>query len=853
MKKNQLFGILLLFSATLIYGQTPVSYDSMRTVYDAYYDSIIQVNGIDSMQGTGYNPYQRWLAKYGSYLDAYGGFDIMYSHRDSLFSHWSANKNTQANSDIGTLIFSELGPVKLPTATSAHFNGLGQIHYIVFEPGDSSLQKMYCCSPFGGLWKSSNGGTLWENAGTDKGLPFCGISSVAIDPANPDLNWFVTTGNGEAMPVSKMTFDANGVFRSVDGGSSWDSIGLHGKQMRKAVFVRRNDTVRLFVVTVDGLYMNTDPYNVNAHSFWTQISGSRFFDIEIDPTNSQVIYASCDNEFSIYKYDWYYNQLTRLATSSTITSEPGIRISFEISPAAPNKMVIVAIYHQNSGAPKDEAYLYNFDLITSSLSVPTPLPDAAYAPTSVGAERAMGWAISPVFSVDEELRMLFGNTAPIYEIQNVLVDTVIKTFTDISTANGAPSTYSGTKIHVDMHYMLFTPDGDELWVGCDGGVFRTVFPDPLANWEEMNDGLGVATATNVAIGKNTDIVLSGHFDCGSHIFEFSGGQWQCENFNGGDGYDCSINPLKSGRLIGTTQWFTTYTKETFDANWKRIIRPTILSGKTDFGSVFENSRTNDKIIHLPTFIGLYTSNDGGDSWSLNSNLPSQGNGVIGRVKTSDRENNIVFLSAFDTTTTPSTVHLFRSESGGGTSTSDWEDYGSPPINTNHAIGSICIDHSNSRRVWITYSSKVYEIDENKNWTDISSGIPAWVRLNRIDQIEGMHPGLLAGTNYGLYFYNNSSSVWSKVDCNLPNSEITDVEIDNVNGRIAVATYGRGIWLAQLPCAGWEDDIEISTNTVIDTTEAIYGSIQVSSGDTLTIINSYLHFQEGAKIVVEPGA
>ena len=40
MKKNQLFGILLLFSATLIYGQTPVSYDSMRTVYDAYYSSI---------------------------------------------------------------------------------------------------------------------------------------------------------------------------------------------------------------------------------------------------------------------------------------------------------------------------------------------------------------------------------------------------------------------------------------------------------------------------------------------------------------------------------------------------------------------------------------------------------------------------------------------------------------------------------------------------------------------------------------------------------------------------------------------------------------------------------------------
>ncbi|TDI77979.1 MAG: hypothetical protein E2O83_07170, partial [Bacteroidetes bacterium] len=84
----------------------------------------------------------------------------------------------------------------------------------------SNPDVIYVGTASGGLWKSSSGGIKWQPIFEDQ--PTASIGAVAVQQSNPSVIW---VGTGEGNPRNSLN-GGYGVYKSLDGGKTWQSMGL---------------------------------------------------------------------------------------------------------------------------------------------------------------------------------------------------------------------------------------------------------------------------------------------------------------------------------------------------------------------------------------------------------------------------------------------------------------------------------------------------------------------------------------------------------------------------------------------------------------------------------------------------
>ena len=94
----------------------------------------------------------------------------------------------------------------------------GRIAAIAVDPEDPAV--FYLGHATGGLWKTTNGGTTFSPM-MEKERVFS-IGDVAVAPSDPRVIW---VGTGEATDCNSAGF-GSGVYRSTDGGATWNHVGL---------------------------------------------------------------------------------------------------------------------------------------------------------------------------------------------------------------------------------------------------------------------------------------------------------------------------------------------------------------------------------------------------------------------------------------------------------------------------------------------------------------------------------------------------------------------------------------------------------------------------------------------------
>lgn len=85
---------------------------------------------------------------------------------------------------------------------------------------NSSPDNIYVGTASGGVWKSTSGGIDWTPIFNDQST--ASIGALAIQQSNPDVIW---VGTGEGNPRNSLN-GGYGIFKSLDGGKSWDAMGL---------------------------------------------------------------------------------------------------------------------------------------------------------------------------------------------------------------------------------------------------------------------------------------------------------------------------------------------------------------------------------------------------------------------------------------------------------------------------------------------------------------------------------------------------------------------------------------------------------------------------------------------------
>jgi photosystem II stability/assembly factor-like uncharacterized protein len=158
----------------------------------------------------------------------------------------------------------------------------------------SQPNVFYMAQVNGGVWKSDDYGRTWTPIFDHESTQ--SIGAIAVAPSNPNII-YVASGEGLHRPDLSV---GNGIYKSTDAGKTWTHLGLRDGLQIPALAIDPRDPNRVFAAVLGhpygpneerGLFRSTD----GGQTWQKAISkgeNTGASDVEIDPSNPDVIYAS---------------------------------------------------------------------------------------------------------------------------------------------------------------------------------------------------------------------------------------------------------------------------------------------------------------------------------------------------------------------------------------------------------------------------------------------------------------------------------------------------------------------------------------------------------------------------------
>jgi photosystem II stability/assembly factor-like uncharacterized protein len=209
----------------------------------------------------------------------------------------------------------------------------------------------------GGLWKTTDGGQTW-NPVTDGQIRSSSVGAVAVSESNPDV---VYIGMGEACLRGNI-MQGDGLYKSTDAGKTWKHAGLGDTQIISRVRVHPNDPNLVYVAALGhpsaanaerGVFRSKD-----GGSTWEKVlfrdAKTGAVDLVIDRRNPNVIYAAL---WEAYRVSWQmssggpgsglFKSTDGGDTWQELTRNPGLpagmvgRIGIDVSGADSNRLFMM--------------------------------------------------------------------------------------------------------------------------------------------------------------------------------------------------------------------------------------------------------------------------------------------------------------------------------------------------------------------------------------------------------------------------------------------------------------------------------------------------------------------------------
>ncbi|MGA7670624.1 MAG: glycosyl hydrolase, partial [Nitrolancea sp.] len=159
----------------------------------------------------------------------------------------------------------------------------------------TELATFYFGACAGGVWKTTDGGAYWENI-SDGFFQTSAVGAIAISTSDPNVLY---VGTGETAIRGNVSH-GDGVYKSTDGGQTWTNVGLSDTQAIAKVRIHPSNPDLVYVAALGhvwgpnsarGVYRSKD-----GGQSWEQIlfrsEKAGAIDLSMDPHNPRILYAT---------------------------------------------------------------------------------------------------------------------------------------------------------------------------------------------------------------------------------------------------------------------------------------------------------------------------------------------------------------------------------------------------------------------------------------------------------------------------------------------------------------------------------------------------------------------------------
>jgi len=158
----------------------------------------------------------------------------------------------------------------------------------------SQPNVFYMAQVNGGVWKSNDYGRTWNPIFDQQ--PTQSIGAIAVAASDPNI---IYVGSGEGLHRPDLSV-GNGIYKSTDAGKTWIHLGLRDGQQIPALAIDPRDPNKVFAAVLGhpygpseerGIYRSTDGGR-NWQRVISKDENTGGSDVEIDPSNPDVVYAA---------------------------------------------------------------------------------------------------------------------------------------------------------------------------------------------------------------------------------------------------------------------------------------------------------------------------------------------------------------------------------------------------------------------------------------------------------------------------------------------------------------------------------------------------------------------------------
>ncbi len=730
-------------------------YDIQKTFNDYWAGKAPSATEEGNLEDGGYQQFKRWEKFMEPRVYPSGKFNAL-ALWDEYHASLSKTKNEKSDNTINNWVL--LGPNQVP----GNGGGMGRLNVLQFDPSNSSI--MWVGAANGGLWKSTNGGASWTT-NTDL-LPNISIADIAIDPSNTSV-MYIATGDGYGYeaggsgfsPLWGGTYSA-GLLKSTDGGNTWNTTGLTYTQMQnniiQRILISPVNSQTLLAAARDGLWRSTD-----GGATWSNVLTGHVYDMEFNTGNATKIYASKSNDI----YMSLDSGLTWAPVNAGYTGNPD-RVSLAVTPANPN-----IIYALTSAG----------DLFESA--------DGGVSFSNIGTADAGYGYYNTIINVSPlDPNTLYTSGLDVSKSVNGG-----NSWNTVSDWAGWPSfTYD----HADGHDVKFFPHGNDTVYTCnDGGVFISI--NGGVSWTDLSHNIAISQFYRLSCSQtNADLVFCGQQDNGS--VKYSAGAWNQKQ--GGDGMEQLIDFSDSNRVISCLP--SGGLSLSVDGGMHYMDVSPDVNG--DWITPLVQDPANNQNYYT-AYKSVWESNDEGISYYPIS-TPLTGS-PLNVLAVAPSNNSYIYTGNY--------THLYRTADGGNT----WTSIVSGLPVSNAAITYVAVCNTDPQKLWVTLSgyvngSKVFKsVNGGNTWTNVSGSLSN-VPVNCIVYVNYSNDALYIGTDFGVYYMDNTMIDWVAFDNGLPHVIVDELEIQYYSKKLRAATYGRGLWETDIHISGlnvgeYPDEVNMS--------------------------------------------